>query len=168
MKDTNINIRIAEQKDLPRIVEIINQAIAKKNLIAYTTLLTVNERIKWFLEHDSDKYPILVAECDDFLVGWTSISPYRSGRNGLKSTIEVSYFVDNNFQQMGVGSMLLKQIIKKTRELGYKTMIAVIFESNYLSLKLLSNSNFDKWGFMPDVAEIDGKKFSHGYYGLKL
>ena len=56
----------------------------------------VKDRINWFKEHDQKKYPIIVAEQNDKILGWISLSPYRPGRLALRFTAEVSYFVHNN------------------------------------------------------------------------
>ena len=57
-----LNIRIAEKQDLPRIVEIYNQAITSKQATADTQLFTVEQKKEWFNNHLPDKYPIFVAE----------------------------------------------------------------------------------------------------------
>lgn len=66
----------------------------------------------------------------------------------------------------------LKKIVDihniKTKDLGYQTLFAIIFDTNIGSVKLLEKYNFEKWGFLPDAAEIDGNKISHIYYGKKL
>lgn len=168
MSNDNVSLRIASRCDLERIVQITNQAILKKNLTAYIRPLSVQDRCAWFEEHKPDNYPLFVAESDNQIVGWISLSPYRGGREGLLKTVEVSYFVDNDFQQRGVGSKMLKKILEKAKNLEYETVVAIIFESNLGSKKLLQKNGFERWGYLPDVAQIDGKRFSHGYYGLKL
>ncbi|MBN2435000.1 MAG: N-acetyltransferase [Spirochaetes bacterium] len=168
MNRENIDFRIASRFDLERIVQITNQAILKKNLTAYIRPLSVQDRCTWFEEHKSDNYPIFIAESDNQIVGWISLSPYRGGREGLLKTVEVSYFVDNDFQQRGVGSKMLKKILERAKNLEYETVVAIIFETNLGSKKLLQKNGFERWGLLPDVAQIDGKTFSHGYYGLKL
>ena len=164
----NVKIRYALANDLKEIVEIYNQAIKTRTSIAYTKELTVENRKEWFYEHTKDNYPILVAEKNNMILGWISLSPYRKGREALKKTVEVSYFVHNDHKRKGIGSKLLNEILKKGKALGYKTIFAVIFDKNLGSAKLLEKNNFEKWGFLPEVAEIDGNLLSHIYYGIKL
>ena len=163
-----IHIRDALEKDLKDIVEIYNQAINNRSSLAYTDIFSVEDRKEWFIDHSKDKYPILIAEQDNTVLGWISISPYRKGRQALYKTVEVSYFIHNDFKRMGIGSKLLSEMLKKIKELGYKTVIAIVFDKNIGSMKLLEKNNFKKWGFLPDVAEIDKNKFSHVYYGRKI
>jgi L-amino acid N-acyltransferase YncA len=130
--------------------------------------LKVEDRIEWFNEHDPDTYPILVVEMDNTIAGWISISPYRKGREGLKYTAEVSYYVHRNYQRKGAGTEMMDCMIRKAKELKYKTLIAILMDVNSGNIKLLEKYHFKKWGFLPDVIEIDGIVFSHLYYGLKI
>ncbi|MBN2425266.1 MAG: N-acetyltransferase [Calditrichaceae bacterium] len=163
-----INVRIALEKDLEEIIAIYNQAIKTKMSVAYIDELSMEDRREWFHEHKKDKYPILLAENTNMVLGWTSISPYRKGREALAKTVEVSYFVHNDFKQKGIGSRLLAEMLKKAKGLGYETIFAIILDKNIGSEKLLEKNNFEKWGVLPEVAEIDGIKMSHVYYGIKL
>jgi L-amino acid N-acyltransferase YncA len=164
-----INIRLAlDEKDLEEIVAINNQAIKTKRLVAYTDEFKIEDRREWFHEHTKDKYPILVAENNNTILGWTSISPYRTGRKALSKTVEVSYFIHNEYQRKGIGSKLLAELLKTAKNLGYETIIAIIFDKNIGSEKLLEKFKFEKWGVLPDVAEVGGQKMSHVYYGIKL
>ncbi len=165
----NITISHASEKHLENVVEIYNQAIRTGSTIAYIHEFTTGSRRAWFKEHSSDTYPILVArEEDDSVLGWACISPYRKGRTALRKTVLVSYFVHNEHRRKGIGNRLLEEMILKAKALGYEVMIAILFDSNSASTGLLEKHHFEKWGFMPDVAEINGRKFSHLYYGRKL
>ena len=163
-----IHIRYAVTNDLKEIVEIYNQAINNRSSIAFTNELSIEDRKEWFNEHLQDKYPILVAVQNNKVLGWISVSPYRKDRQALSKTVEVSYFVHNDFKRKGLGNRLLNEMLLKAKELGYKTVFAIVFDKNIGSIKLLEKNNFEKWGFLPEVAEIDNKILSHVYYGRKI
>jgi phosphinothricin acetyltransferase len=163
-----INIRYVKETDLKEIVDIHNQAIRTRSSTAFLNEFTVDERKEWFLEHTHTGYPILIAEQNNKIIGWTSLSPYRKGRKALGKAVLVSYFVHSDFRRKGIGTKLLNEIIIEARNLGYETLLAIIFDSNVGSVKLLEKYNFEKWGFLPDIAEIEGNKISHIYYGKKL
>jgi len=59
-------------------------------------------------------------------------------------------------------------MMKTAKKLGYKTIFAIVLDKNIGSTKLLEKNNFEKWGFLPEVAEIDGKNLGHVYYGKNL
>lgn len=166
-KNDNIIIRNSSINDLPAIVEIYNQAIIEKNSTADLSPFTTTDKQEWYSQHN-DSYPILVAESNGIVVGWISISPYRKGREALKYTVEVSYYIHKEYRGKGIGDKLLKSILVESKEIGYKTIFAIIFETNIPSIKLLKKNNFEKWGLLKDVVEIDGKIISHLYFGRKL
>jgi L-amino acid N-acyltransferase YncA len=130
-------IRIATLSDLPRIVDIYNQAIAAGNATADTVPLTVEERLGWFGEHDPEQYPIYVCESPDGEVaGWLSVSVYRP-RPALARTAEVSYYVDYSRHGQGVGSVLMQHALADAGRIGRKVFLAVLLEANTGSLRLL-------------------------------
>jgi L-amino acid N-acyltransferase YncA len=160
-------IQIATLKDLPRIVEIYNQAIASRNATADTVPFTVDERLEWFSIHDPSEYPIFVYEQEGDVVGWLSISPYR-GRPALKRSAEVSYYVDYAHHRQGIGSALLAYAIADASRINKHVYIAILLEWNAGSLRLLEKYGFERWGYLPEVAEYDGKLCGQYYYGRKV
>jgi L-amino acid N-acyltransferase YncA len=164
----NITIRNAVNDDLPDIVEILNQAIKTHNVVGFTNIFKVNDRKEWFIEHTHRNYPVLVAEYDNKILGWISVSPYRKGRKALDRTAEVSCFIHEDYQRKGIGSSLLSEVLKISENLAKSILIAIIFNTNTGSRRLLEKNNFEIWGILPEVAEIDGKKLDHIYYGKKL
>jgi len=49
--------------------------------------------------------------------------------------------------------------------LGIWHVFAIILEGNEASLKLLEKMGFEGWGYLPRVADFDGKEMGHLYYG---
>ena len=163
-----LNIRYASEKDLKEIVEIFNQVINTRTSTGYLNEVTVEERKERFSEHTKEKYPILVTEQNKKIVGWISIDPYRKGRKAFEKTVEISCFVHKEHKRKGIGDQLLHKIMQTAKKLGYKTIFAIVLDKNIGSRKLLEKNNFEQWGFLPDVAKIDGNTLSHVYYGKKL
>ena len=163
-----IETRIAKIEDLPQIVEIYNQAIVSKKSTGDIKTFNVEERLGWFKDHDPEKYPIIVAYNSDRIVGYIYLSPCRKGREALEKTVEVSYYIHSDYQRIGVGTTLLKTMLAQAKSANYKTIIAILFDVNEGSKKLLTKYNFQKWGVLPGVVNIDNKNYSHYYFGLKL
>ncbi len=163
-----MKIRIAVQEDLVSIDAIYNQAIELKktgDLSPYPIAV----RQKWFDEHDASKYPVYVAEENGKVVGWVSISPYRPGRMAFRNVVEVSYYLDKDFQGKGIGSQLLQFSMELAKKLGYKNMVAILLANNFPSIKLLEKYKFQRWAHLPDVAEFpEGESVGHVYYGLRM
>lgn len=161
-------IRVAALEDLPRLTEIYNQAIAARNATADTVLFTPDQRLDWFNLHSPGAYPIYVCtEPDGRVQGWLSISPYR-GRPALARTAEVSYYMDYDQRGRGIGSALLAHAIRAAPRLGRKVYIAILLEWNTPSQRLLEKFGFERWGFLPEVAEFDGRVCGQWYYGRRV
>jgi phosphinothricin acetyltransferase len=118
-------IRLAAIDDLPGIVDIYNHEVIHTTATLDTEPVTVDERRQWFEDHAPERYPILVAEDDDSLLGWASLSPW-SERRGYARTVESSVYIAVEHRRRGVGKALLAAILGRARELGYGVVLARI------------------------------------------
>lgn len=168
MNMTRLLVRYAEETDLHDITSIFNQAINNQPSTGFLTPFSVEQRKPWFEKHKKETYPILITEINNRVIGWISISPYRMGRAAFIKTVEVSFFVHQAFQKQGIGSLLLKKMIEKSKKLEYQCMLAIVLDKNRGSIKLLENTDFDQCGFLPNVAEIHGQQYGHLYYCKEL
>jgi L-amino acid N-acyltransferase YncA len=162
-----ITIRSAKLSDLPRIDEIYNQAIALQ-ATAHLEPLGKKERLDWLAQHEPEKYPVFVAETDGKIAGWLSISPYRPGRMALRFTAEISYYVHEEYCRKGIGTKLMEFALAQAPDLNIKQMFAIVMEHNMASIMLLKKFGFQQWGFLPDVADYEGKKYGQFYYGRSI
>jgi len=160
-------IRIANSSDLPTIIGIYNQAIAARNATADTVPLTVEQRMDWFHDHKPDSCPIYVYEYSGEVLGWLSISPYR-GRPALSRTAEISYYVDYACHGKGVGSALMQHARDDANRIGKRIYLAILLEWNTGSIRLLEKFGFEKWGYLPEVAEFEGRLCGQFYYGRRV
>ena len=162
-----VPIRLANINDLPAIVTIYNQAIQQKFLTADTKPFSVIERIAWFEKFD-ERYPLFVYTIDDIVVGWASISPYRPGRQALRHTVELSYYVHQDHKSKGIGTALIKHALGSCKTLGYKNVITIILDRNEPSIRLMQKLGFEQWAYLPFVADFDGVECGHVYFGLRI
>ena len=163
-----MNIRIAESKDLEAIVEIYNQAISAGQKTADLTPFTTDDRKQWFEGHTPDKYPIIVAEEKEQVLGYLTISSYRSGRNALRHTAEISFFIHFEYHRQGIASSLVNYAIEICPKLKIKTLFGILLDSNKASVKIFEKFGFEKWGHLPRVADFDGAEVGHLYFGLRI
>lgn len=161
-------IRFAEISDLEYINDIYNQAVDSRNSTADLDYISLDERKIWFENHNPHSYPVFVYEKDKKIVGWLSISPYRRGRRALADTAEMSYYIHNDYQRQGIGSELVKFCLENIRLFGIKHLICILLGTNIGSIRLLEKFNFEKWGELPNIVNIDGRICSHLYYGKSL
>ncbi len=163
-----MTIRSALIADFPAIVDIYNQAVAEGGFTADLTPISLESRRQWFAQHTTPDYPIWVFEKSGIIAGWCSLSPYRSGREALRHTAEISYYVACTYRKQGIASQLMQHAIDNAPGRKFHNLFALLLDSNKPSIRLLARFGFEQWGRLPDIAEIDGKYIDHLIYGRKV
>lgn len=161
-------IRPATLKDYSEIVNIYNHAVDEKFATADTEHVSLESRKEWFEQHSPETYPIYVAEENGEIVGWCSLSPHRPGRKALRTVAEISYYIHKDHRRKGVASSLIDFTIESAISIGFKNLISILLNLNKTSIYILEKFGFDKWGHLPDIAEIDGVICGQFIYGKKL
>jgi L-amino acid N-acyltransferase YncA len=158
-------IRLAQMDDLPALVDIYNQSIPSQQSTGDMQPLRVEDRRGWFEEHRPEAHPIFVAEVEGQVAGWCSLSAYRPGRAALRFTAEISYYIALDHHRQGIGTALVEHALAACPALQIRHLFAIVLEGNQASLSLLEKMGFEQWGYLPRVADFDGKEVGHLYYG---
>jgi phosphinothricin acetyltransferase len=148
-------IRDAVEADLPDIIEIYNATVPSRTVTAELEPTTVEARLPWFREHSPKQYPFWVADLEGRVIGWLDFKKFLP-RSAYRGTAEISVYVDEQFRRRGVGQKLLEQAIARAPSLGLAALVGLIFGHNEPSLKLFQRLGFERWGFLPGVAQLDG------------
>ena len=163
-----MQIRKPVNTDFKFVVDIYNQVILEGGTIGYSKPFSYEDRKAWFKDYLDQKLPLLIAEEHGKVVGWLSVSAYRPGRDLLDRTCLVSYFIGKDYRGQGIGSLLLSEILKEIKNGPFKLILAIVFDHNTASIKLLQKHGFSQMAFIPRVAEWNGKILNHVYYGLSF
>ena len=150
-----LTIRQAALPDLGAITDIYNEAIRNTAATFDTEPKTPEEQKSWFASH-GPKYPMLVAEQGNLIVGWASLSMW-SDRCAYSDTAEISFYVKEGHQGKGIGRQLLEAIIRAGQNGGLHTVIARITEGNEASIHLCESAGFEHIGIMKEVGRKFGK-----------
>jgi L-amino acid N-acyltransferase YncA len=162
-------VRIASGSDIRAITTIYNHAIAAGLQTGHLAPVDTAERTLWLREHSAHKHPIFVAEnAASEVVGYCSISAYREGREAFRHTAEISFFVHADNQRSGIGSALVRHAISQCRALNINSLVAILLDANEPSVDFLKTHGFAKWGYLPAVADIEGREVGHLYYGRRV
>jgi L-amino acid N-acyltransferase YncA len=148
-------IRDATIADLPAIIEIYNTSIPGRMATADIEPITVNSRLEWYAAHNPERRPLWVLEVDDRIKAWFSFRSFY-GRDAYRHTAEVSVYVSPDAHHKKLGTQLLAHAIDRTPSLDLKTLVAFIFAHNQPSLKLFEKHDFRQWGYLPQIAELNG------------
>ena len=109
----------------------------------------MEQRIQWFEKYDKDTYPIYVAERQEKVVGYCTLSPFRPGRQGMAGIAEISYFLDFAVHGQGIGSALIRHAINDCERIGKKTLIAILLDINPKSSNILKEVQIRQMGSFP-------------------
>jgi L-amino acid N-acyltransferase YncA len=150
-----MKIRDAVEADLTTIVDIYNATISDRMATADTEPISVESRKCWFYDRPANSRPLWVLEIESAIAGWLSFQSFY-GRPAYHKTVELSLYVSPEYRRQGVGKQLLEQAIHRSPELGVNTLIGLIFAHNQPSLRLFAKYQFQRWGYLPKVAELDG------------
>ena len=147
--------RDAVETDLAEIVAIYNASIPSRLATADLEPVSFESRQAWFYQHSPSNRPIWVMEVDRAIAGWLSFQSFY-GRPAYHATAEISIYVAPAYRRCGVARQLLSQAIHHSPALGLKTLLGFIFAHNQPSLQLFNSFGFQRWGYLPAVAELDG------------
>lgn len=159
--------RLAIESDLPRIVEIYNSTISSRMVTADTEPVTVEARGRWFHDHSPGFRPLWVVENDNKVIAWLSFSVFY-GRPAYHRSAELSIYVDAAYRRQHLGHDLLRDALMHAPALGLDTLLGFIFAHNHPSLKLFEGFGFERWGFLPSVARLDGNDVDLVIVGRKV
>jgi L-amino acid N-acyltransferase YncA len=150
-----MDVRDATLGDLPAIVRIYNTTIPSRMATADTEAVSVESRRAWFEQHSPAKRPLWVALETGQVIGWLSYSSFY-GRPAYDGTCELSVYVAPERRGSGLGSELLSRSIVHAPTIGISTLLGFIFAHNQPSLRLVEKHGFERWGYLPRVAVLDG------------
>lgn len=167
-------IELARPDDLPRIVEIYNSTIQSFRVTADLEPVSVESRREWFAmhrtagddPHGNPNRPLWVVRRDQAVIGWLSFSDIHE-RAAYARTAELSLYVAEESRGRGVGGRLLDKAIAEAPSLGCARLLALIFGHNDESLALFRSRGFQRWGFYPEVAELNGVERDLVVMGIK-
>ncbi|SHI65313.1 MULTISPECIES: GNAT family N-acetyltransferase [Clostridium] len=148
-------IRKAEITDLKELLEIYNYEV--KNGVATLDLepRTLEQREEWFYKHNIHNHPLFVAEIDNCVAGYASLSSYRE-KEAYKSTVELSIYIGADYRKKGVASKLMEFTLDEAKkDERTHTVVSVITAGNEASRKLHEKFGFEFCGTIKEV----GMKF---------
>ena len=151
-----MTIRDAVPSDAADLLAIHNEAVRDTTAIWDETEVDLAERSAWLEARLAAGFPVLVAEVDGAVVGYSSYGPWRP-KSGYRHTIEDSLYVRSSHQGQGLASGLFDALIARAREARLHRMVAMIESTNTLSIELHARRGFRDVGQLTQVGQKFGR-----------
>lgn len=143
--------------DLPFIVEVYNSTIASRQVTADLQPVSVESRIAWFEQHNSQKRPLWLIKYQNQPCGWVSLSSFY-GRPAYDKTVEISLYIHQDFRGKKIGQTAVREIESFAKQVGIDAILSYVFGHNVSSIKLFEKMHYQQWALLPNIAELDGIK----------
>jgi L-amino acid N-acyltransferase len=148
-----MRIRAATKADLQAILAIYNDVVTNTTAIYDERPSTLDERQSWFDSRLRHGLPVLAAELEGEVVGFSSFGEWRS-RWGYRYTVEHSVHVRADCRGRGFGRALVEALFPRAAALGMHMMIGHIDSAATASLRLHEKLGFTAIGTFREVAQL--------------
>jgi len=155
-----LTIRSITKNDVADCLDIYNYEVVNGVATLDLETRTLPEWQAWYEAHQTSEHCIFLGLMDDVVVGYASLSPYRT-KDAFKSTVELSIYIHEDYRGKGVASKLMAHILKHAKETEtLHTVVSVITAGNAASTALHERFGFTYCGLTPQV----GFKHTHYWY----
>jgi len=148
-----VKLRPATNTDAEAIRSIYNLEVETSTVTFDLVPRTLTEQESWITQR-SGAHAVLVAEDDGVICGFGSLSPYRH-RPAYSTTVEDSVYVHRDHQGVGVGRLLLEQLVALATTHGFHAVVARIVAGHAASISLHAGVGFEIVGHEREI----GRKF---------
>ena len=145
-------IRPITKDDIASCLDVYNYEVVNGVATLDLEPRTLTEWQEWYEAHQTSEHCIFVGLIDDVVVGYASLSPYRT-KDAFKSTVELSIYIHQGYRGKGVASKLMAHILEHAKET--ETLHTA---GNATSTALHERFGFTYCGLTPQVG------FKHGKY----
>lgn len=146
-------IRAAVVADAAYLQSIYNVEVETSTATFDLVARTLEDQQGWITDR-SGAHVAVVAEIDDEVVGFGSLSPYKE-RPAYATTVEDSVYVHRAHHGQGVGRAILTDLVTTAGMHGFHAVIARIVGDHAASIALHSAVGFEQVGREREV----GRKF---------
>jgi len=150
---SDVEIRLVERRDAEGVRTIYNHYVAESTALFDLRPRTLEAQVQWIDDH-SGGHPAVVAVLDGRIVGFGSLTPFRS-RPAYATSVEDSVYLLPGNEGQGIGRRLLDELVALAEAHGFHTVIARISGGNEASIALHRACGFELVGVEREV----GRKF---------
>lgn len=160
-----MQIRPARDEDLKSLVALYNHYVIKTPITFDLKPYTVEQRRQsWFSHYrDTGRYRLIVAECDQGVVGYASSSKFAT-KAAYNTSVETSVYVASQYVGVGVGSQLYAALFQSLEGEDVHCAYAGITLPNEASVAIHRKFGFEQAGVFKEVGRKFGQYWSVAWY----
>jgi phosphinothricin acetyltransferase len=155
---TSVRLRPATPDDAEGIRTIYNHEVANTTATFDLVPRSLHDQRTWLIDR-SGAFGAIVAVIDgddgERVAGFASLSPYKE-RAAYRTTVEDSVYVDRGQGGLGIGTLLLTEVLDIARTSGFHSVMARIEATGEASRRLHAKCGFELIGIEREV----GRKFN--------
>jgi len=140
----------ATEADLPGILAIFNDVIARTTAVWREEPVTLEERKAWMQARQAQGYPVLVAREGGTVVGFASFGEFRAPP-GYRNTVEHTVHVRADARGAGIGRSLVEALLLRAQAQGKHVMVAGVDGESAVSLRLHTRLGFQEVGRFREI-----------------
>lgn len=148
-------VRRAGIADVVAITRIYNQGIEDRIATLDESPHTEDERATWLTGRQT-RYPVLVAVTSGQVGGWASLNPFNV-REAYRHVADLSVYVARDLRGKGVGTLLLAELVRRAKTLGYHKLVLTAFPFNASGMALYARMGFQVVGVLHEQGQLDGR-----------
>lgn len=149
-----MEVRAARMDDAEAIRAIYNREVTGSTVTFDLVPRTLEEQHAWLAEHAGAHPAVVTVDDEGRVVGFGSLSPYRS-RPAYSTSVEDSVYVDEAARGQGVGRLLLAELVRLAEVHGFHAVMARIVGGHDASIALHKACGFEIVGIEKEI----GRKF---------
>ncbi len=148
-------VRLARAGDAEAIRAIYNREVTGSTATFDLVPRTLADQRAWLAAH-AGAHPAVVAERDDEILGFGSLSAYRE-RPAYATTVEDSVYVRYDVRRQGVGEAILAELVGLATIHGFHTVMARIVGGHQASIRVHRACGFELVGVEKEVGRKLGR-----------
>ncbi len=145
-----INVRPATTADYPAILRILGYYIKNSNASWRYETPGPTWLLQFEKSHQTPERPVFVAELSGLIIGYSSLSDFRS-YEGYWPCAENSVYVMPEYMNQQVGSKLMDALLEAASKTRLKKIIAAIDGDNESSIRFHARFGFSICGKLTDI-----------------
>lgn len=151
-----VTVRLVEPRDADATRAIYNREVVESTVTFDMVERSLDEQLAWVEAHRGAHAAVVAVDDDGTVVGFGSLSPYRS-RPAYAPTVEDSVYVHRGHRGQGLGRRLLEDLVDRARHHGFHSVIGRIVGGHAASIALHDRCGFEYAGTEREVGRKQGR-----------